>query len=96
MCRIELSTGMTYCQIYRIVHPPKNIGGQSKVSKEDHLSIYKVVLITMHSMQIPNRRFAKYFYLRESIKETYKAYVKEQKELGLRVLSQSAMYKNVS
>ena len=44
-------------------------------------------------MQIPYRRFAKYFYLRESIKETYKAYVKEQKELGLRVLSESAMYK---
>ena len=95
MYMIELVTGMTYCQIYRIVHPPKNKGGRRKVSQEDHLSIYKVVLKTIHPIQIPYRRFAKLFYLRESIKETYKAYVKEQKELGLRVLSMSATYKDL-
>ena len=94
MHKIELVTGMTYCQIYRLAHSPKNIDGRRTVSQEDHLSFYQVVLKTIHSMQIPYRRFAKYFYLRESI-ETYKAYVKEQKELGLRVLSKSAMYKNL-
>ena len=77
MFKIELVRGMTYHQIYRIVHPPKHRGGRRKVSQEDYLSIYKVVLKTIPSMQIPYRIFAKYFYLRESIKETYKAYVKE-------------------
>ena len=44
-------------------------------------------------MKIPYKRFTKYFYLRESKKETYKAYAKEQEQLGLRILSESAMYK---
>ena len=46
-------------------------------------------------MQCPYRRFAKYFYLIESIKETYKAYVKGHRALGLRVHSEIAMYKNL-
>ena len=93
MWKIELVTGMTYCQTYRIVHPPKNRSKRRTVSQEDHLSIYKAVLKTIHSMQIPYRWFAKYFYLRESIKENCKSYVKEQK-LGLRVLSDNIMYRN--
>lgn len=93
--KIELVTGMTYRQVYRIVNPPHKRGGSRKVSQEDRLAVYKVVLKTVNSMQIPYRRFAKYFYLRETIKDTYRAYVKEQKELGLRILSESSMYKNL-
>ena len=37
----------------------------------------------------------KIFYLRESICDTYKAYVAEQKQYGLWVLFESAMYKNL-
>ena len=44
-------------------------------------------------MKIPYRRFTKYFYLQESIKDTYKAYAKEQEQLGLQILSESVMYK---
>ena len=44
-------------------------------------------------MQIPYRRFSKYFYLRESIHATYLAYVKEQKQLGARILKESTWYK---
>ena len=33
--------------------------------------------------------------MRESIHDTYKAYVAEQKQYGLQVLSESAMYKNL-
>ena len=93
--QIESVTGMTYRQIYRIVNPPKSTGGKRNVSNTDRLSIYKVVLKTIHSMQIPYRRFAKYFYLRESIKQTYKSYVREQTDLGLRILSESSFYKNL-
>ena len=44
-------------------------------------------------MQIPYRWFSKYFYLRESIHATYLAYVKEQKQLGARILKESTWYK---
>ena len=95
MRKVESLTGMTYRQIYRIMKPPLQMGGERKITREHRLSVYKVVLQTVHTMQIPYRRFAKYFYLRESIKDTYTAYCKEQEALGLRILSQSGFYKNL-
>ena len=65
----------------------------SAISEANKLSVYEVIYRTTHSMKIPYRRFTKYFYLWESIKETYKAYAKEQEQLGLQILSESAMYK---
>ena len=93
--KIESLTGMTYRQIYRIVNPPSELHAKRRVTQEDRVALYKCVLKTVHSMQIPYRRFAKYFYLRETIKDTYTAYAKEQKVLGLRILGESAMYKNL-
>ena len=93
--RIQTLTGMTYKQVYRLVNPRLRSGHPKRVTQEDRLAVYKVVLQTVHSMQIPYRRFAKYFYLRETISATHKAYVKEQERLGLRVLSESAMYKHL-
>lgn len=95
MRRIQAITGITYRQVYRILNPPKVTGGSRNISQEDRLAICRVVLKTVHSMQIPYRRFAKYFYLRESIKSTYLAYVREQQQLGMRILSESAVYKNL-
>ena len=93
--KIGSITGMSYRQVYKLVNPHLRKGHSRRVTQEDRLAVYKVVLKTVHSMQIPYRRFAKYFYLRETIAATYKAYVKEQQKLGLRVLSESAMYKNL-
>ena len=73
----------------------KEKSAKRKITEQDRMSIVHVVLQTVHSMQIPYRQFAKYFYLRESICDTYKAYVAEQKQYGLWVLSESAMYKNL-
>ena len=93
--QVQTFTQLNYRQCYQLLHNTAYSKGKRKVTLQDRLSVARVVLKTTHSMQIPYRRFAKYFYLRESIKETYKAYVREQKELGLRILSESAMYKNL-
>ena len=93
--KIGALTGLSYRQVYALVNPHLRCGHSRRVTQQDRLAVYKVVLQTVHSMQIPYRRFAKYFYLRETIGATYKAYVKEQERLGLRVLSQSATYKNL-
>lgn len=93
--QVQKFTKMNYRQCYQLLHNTVSSKGKRKVTLQDRLCVARVVLKTTHSMQIPYRRFVKYFYLRESIKETYKAYVREQKELGLRILSQSAMYKSL-
>ena len=85
--------GMCYSAVHRILNPKSSKGGVRKISEVNKLSVYEVIYRTTHSMKIPYRRFTKYFYLWESIKETYKTYAKEQEQLGLRILSESAMYK---
>lgn len=91
--QVQSISGMTYRQVYRIIGKPMVSLSKRTVSKEDCLSICNVVLKTTHSMQIPYRRFSKYFYLRDSMHTTYLAYVKEQKQLGLRTLKESTWYK---
>ena len=44
-------------------------------------------------MMIPYGWFNKYFYLRDLIHATFLAYVKEQKQLGARILKESTWYK---
>ena len=102
MRRLSSLTGMTYRAVYRVFNPPKQYGGQRKVSETDIAPIYKLVFSNMHSMTIPYRRFSKYFYLRDSMKEIYGAYVRQQMRLikegnspEVRVLSKSAWYKHL-
>ena len=92
---IQLVTGISYSNVQRLLNAGEGKKCKSKITEQDRMSITHVVLQTVHSMQILYRQFAKYFYLRESIHDTYKAYVAEQKQYGLRVLSESAMYKNL-
>ena len=91
--QVQSITGMTYRQVYRLIGPPKVSSSKRSVTSKDRLYIYNMVLRTTHSMQIPYRRFTKYFYLRESLHTTYLAYVKEQKQLGARILQESTWYK---
>ena len=91
--KIQLVTGMCYSELHRILNPKSSKGDMRKISEVNKLSVCEVIYRTTHSMKIPYRRFTKYFYWWECIKETYKAYAKEQEQLGLRILSESAMYK---
>ena len=70
--KIQLVTGMCYSEVHRILNPKSSKGGVRKISEANKLSVYEVIYRTTHSMKIPYRRFTKYFYLQESIKETYK------------------------
>ena len=81
--KIQLVTGMCYSEVHKILNPKSSKGGVRKIFEVNKLSVYEVIYRTTHSMRIPYRRFTKYFYLWESIKETYKAYAKEQEQLGL-------------
>ena len=83
--------GMCYSEVHRILDPKSSKGGVRKISEANKISVYEVIYRTTHSMKIPYRRFTKYFYLWESIKET-----KEKEQLGLQILSESAMYKCLS
>ena len=91
--QVQAITGMTYRQVYRLIGPPKVSSSKQTVTPANRLSICNLVLKTTYSMQIAYRRFSKYFYLRESIHATYLAYVKEQKQLGARILKESTWYK---
>ena len=91
--QVQVITGMTYRQVYRLIGPPKMSSSKWLVTDNDRLSICNIVLKTTHSMTIPYGRFNKYFYLRDSIHATYLAYVKEQKWLGARILKESTWYK---
>ena len=83
MRHIKLVTGISYSNVQRLLNAGKGKKCKRKVTEQDRMSIAHVVLQTVHSMQIPYRWFAKCFYLRESIHDTYKAYVAEQKQYGL-------------
>ena len=80
-------------QVYRLIGPPKVSSSKHIVTPVDHLSICNLVVKTTYSMQIPYRWFSKYFYLRESTHATYLAYVKQQKQLGARILQERTWYK---
>ena len=95
MRHIQLVTDISYINLQRLLNAGKAKKSKRKITEQDRMSITCVVLQAVHSMQIPYRQFAKYFYLRESIHDTYKAYVAEQKQYGFWVLSESAMYKNL-
>ena len=95
LSHIQLVTGISYSNMQRLLNAEKGKKCKRKITEQDRMSVACVVLQTVYSMQIPYRQFAKYFYLRESIRDTYKAYVAEQKQYGLQVLSESALYKNL-
>ena len=95
MSQISKLTGVTYKQIHCLFNQANIKCSKRKITQEQCLSVYKSVLKSTASMQIPYRRFAQYFYLRESLCDTYNKYVQEQNNLGLCVLSLSAMYKNL-
>ena len=46
-------------------------------------------------MQLPFKRYSKFYYLRTSLAVSYDTYVREQLNLGFKVLSQSSVYRSI-
>ena len=47
------------------------------------------------SMQLPFKRYSKFYYLRTSLAVAYDTYAREQLKLGFKVLSQSSVYRSI-
>ena len=46
-------------------------------------------------MQLPFKRYSKFYYLHTSLAVAYDTYVREQLQLGFKVLSQSSVYRSI-
>ena len=46
-------------------------------------------------MQLPFKRYSKFYYLHTSLAVAYDTYVREQLKLGFKVLSQSSVYRSI-
>ena len=46
-------------------------------------------------MQLPFKRYSKFYYLCTSLAVAYDTYVREQLQLGFKVLSQSSVYRSI-
>ena len=63
-----------------------------KVSQLNVQNVLKFYKNSRISMQLPYKRYAKYYYLRSPLAVAYEEYVKEQTQLNCRVLSKTAVY----
>ena len=64
-----------------------------KVSDLNVENVRKFFTNSRISLQLPYKRYAKYYYLRSPLAVAYEEYVREQTKLNCRVLSKSAVYK---
>ena len=62
----------------------------SKTAKENVIKSYSS---TNMSMQLPFKKYSKFYYLRTSLALAYDSYAREQMKLGFAVLSQSSVYR---
>jgi hypothetical protein len=83
--------GMTYSELHRYSSVLSKANEKS-VMKSDLLAVEQFLNKSNVSQPIPYKKYANKRYLRQSLQETYKMYVGEQKLLGNRVLSKTAMY----
>ena len=82
---------MHYNQLHRLLMARKqNSRALTEKCKEDVIKRYTSQQI---SLQLPFKKYAKFYYLRTSLSVAYDTYAKEQMALGCRVLSISSVYR---
>ena len=82
---------MHYNQLYRLLSYRRKPHGWalSQSAKENVIQRYSSNKILM---QLPFRRYARFYFLRSSLSIAYDTYAREQMKLSFRVLSQSTVY----
>ena len=85
---------MQYSHLHRLLSISQKPHARSltKSSKANIVKFYKSNKI---SMQLPFKRYSKFYYLRTSLAVAYDTYVREQLQLGFKVLSQSSVYRSI-
>ena len=82
---------MHYSELYRLLKCRKEHGRSlSTAAKQNVINAYSGSNI---SLQLPFKKYAKFYYLRTSLAVAYDTYVREQLKLGYAVLSQSSVYR---
>ena len=85
---------MQYSHLHRLlsISQKPHASSLTKSSKANIVKFYKSNKI---SMQLPFKRYSKFYYLRTSLAVAYNTYVREQLKLGFKVLSQSSVYRSI-
>ena len=85
---------MQYSHVHRLLSISRkaHVRSLSNLSKANIVKCYKSNKI---SMQLPFKRYSKFYYLRTSLAVAYDTYVREQLKLGFKVLSQSSVYRSI-
>ena len=85
---------MQYSHLHRLLSISQKPHARSltKSSKANIVKFYKSNKI---SMQLPFKRYSKFYYLGTSLAVAYDTYVREQLKLGFKVLSQSSVYRSI-
>ena len=82
---------MQYSHLHRLLKCRQEHGrALSQTAKENVIKSYSC---NKMSMQLPFKKYAKFYYLRTSLAVAYDSYAREQMKLGFAVLSQSSVYR---
>ena len=82
---------MHYSELHRLLKSRKEHGRSlSSAAKNNVIKSYSSSSI---SLQLPFKKYAKFYYLRTSLAVAYDTYAREQIKLGCAVLSQSSVYR---
>ena len=82
---------MQYSQLYRLLHfSGKHARALPMELKKRVIQFYSSTKI---SLQLPFRKYSKFFYLRTPLAVAYQEYAKEQLSLGYRVLRPTSVYR---
>ena len=85
---------MQYSHVHRLLSISHKAHARS-LSNSSKANIVKCYKSNKISMQLPFKRYSKFYYLRTSLAVAYDTYVREQLKLGFKVLSQSSVYRSI-
>ena len=85
---------MQYSHLHRLLSISQKPHSRS-LSNSSKANIVKFYRSNKISMQLPFKRFSKFYYLHTSLAVAYDMYAREQLKLGFKVLSQSSVYRSI-
>ena len=85
---------MQYSHLHRLLSISQKPHSRS-LSNSSKANIVKFYRSNKISMQLPFKRYSKFYYLCTSLAVAYDMYAREQLKLGFKVLSQSSVYRSI-
>ena len=85
---------MQYSHLHRLLSISQKPHARS-LSNSSKANIVKFYRSNKISMQLPFKRYSKFYYLHTSLAVAYDTYAREQLKLGFKVMSQSSVYRSI-